>query len=106
MPGEQTVVAAHRRLKEEMGFDCAMHEVFSFPYKADVGNGLTEQEYDHIVFGSYDGKARPNKDEVMEWRWVSIPNLKAEIASNPGGFTPWLKLMINKVEEEYMKHGA
>ena len=31
-PGEETVVVAHRRLREEMGFDCELVEVFSFTY--------------------------------------------------------------------------
>ncbi len=101
MEGESTIDAAHRRLEEEMGFDCEMHEAFNFPYKADVGNGLTEQEYDHIVFGSYDGEPKPNPNEVMDWRWISIVELKKEIAENPEGFTPWLRLMIDEVERNY-----
>ncbi len=101
MPGESTIDAAHRRLKEEMGFDCSMREAFNFPYKAEVGNGLTEQEYDHIVFGTYDGEPRPNPKEVMDWRWIGIKKLKREISSEPENFTPWLRLMINDVEKNY-----
>ena len=101
MPGESTIDAAHRRLKEEMGFDCEMREVFNFPYKAGVGNGLTEQEYDHIVFGSYDGGPSPNPKEVKEWKWISIAGLKKDITASPDSFTPWLRLMINDVEKNY-----
>ena len=32
-PGESTLDAAHRRLKEEMGFDCELEEEFTFIYK-------------------------------------------------------------------------
>ncbi len=102
-PGESTIDAAHRRLKEEMGFDCEMHEEFNFPYEAEVGNGLTEQEYDHIVFGRYDKAPNPNKSEVMDWRWISISNLKKEIAKTPENFTPWLKLMINEIDNHYKR---
>jgi isopentenyl-diphosphate delta-isomerase len=42
--GENIKDAAHRRLMEEMGFDCDIEEVFSCVYKADVGDGLTEHE--------------------------------------------------------------
>ena len=30
---EDILIAAHRRLKEEMGFDCELKEMFSFIYK-------------------------------------------------------------------------
>ena len=44
--GENTHNAAHRRMVEEMGFDCDLEEAFSFIYKANVGDGLTEHEFD------------------------------------------------------------
>ena len=47
-PGESTTAAAHRRLQEEMGFDCDIEKIFELRYKSDVGNGLIENEYDHI----------------------------------------------------------
>lgn len=101
MPGEDSISAAHRRLKEEMGFDCEMREVFTFKYHADVGNGLTEREYDHIIFGFYNEEPRPNKNEVEGWRWVSLERLKEEIKKNPEAFTPWLRLMVDKVIDKY-----
>ncbi len=103
MPGESTIDAAHRRLKEEMGFDCELREAFNFPYTADVGKGLTEKEYDHIVFGSYEKEPEPNPEEVGDWRWVSLADLKSEIKANPEAFTPWLRLMVNDVEKNYLK---
>ena len=32
-PGETTAAAAHRRLAEEMGFDCALDEAFAFVFQ-------------------------------------------------------------------------
>ncbi len=99
-PGEKVMDAAHRRLKEEMGFDCELKEAFNFPYKAaDIGNGLTEQEYDHIIFGFYDGEPVCNKDEVMDWRWVGLDTLKADIGKSPNDYVAWLRLMIDRVIE-------
>lgn len=46
--GEDTSVAAHRRLKEETGIECALKEVSTFTYKAPFSNGLTEHEFDHV----------------------------------------------------------
>ena len=35
---ETTLIAAHRRLQEEMGFDCELQELFSFVYQAKLNN--------------------------------------------------------------------
>jgi isopentenyl-diphosphate delta-isomerase len=42
--------AAHRRLQEEMGFDCPLEEQFHFIYKATFDNGLTEYELDRVFY--------------------------------------------------------
>ena len=50
--GETLEGATSRRLMEEMGMTCPMHEVYTFIYKAPVGEGLTEHEFDHVFIGS------------------------------------------------------
>ncbi len=102
-PGEKIITAAHRRLSEEMGFDCKMREEFDFPYEADVGNGLREREYDHIVFGYYKGDPKPDKKEVKSWRWISLDDLEREIREHNERFTPWLMMMIGEVRRAYGK---
>src|SRR5262245_20586930 len=47
-PGEQVAEAAHRRLQEEMGFDCQLNRIGAIQYSLDVGNGLFEREYLHL----------------------------------------------------------
>ena len=101
MPKESQILAAHRRLKEEMGFDCDMEEVFNFTYHADVGSGLTENEYDHIIFGSYDGDPILNPKEVSEWKWVSLKRLREDIKKDPSKYVPWLVLMIDEVAKNF-----
>ncbi len=96
-PGEDVADAAHRRLKEEMGFECELREVFSFTYKADVGDGLTEHEYDHVFFGNHEKGVEVNKDEAMDYRWVSIEVLRDEIERNQGEFAPWLRMCLDRV---------
>ena len=105
-PGEGIEAAAHRRLQEEMGFDCPMHEAFAFTYRAEVGNGLTEHEYDHVLFGRYDGDPRLNSEEAMGYRWISLVDLKAEIQEAPGGFTPWLKIALDRVIAAHGERGS
>ena len=65
-PGEPIEKAAHRRLKEEMGFDCEIKEIFSFTYRVKFDNNLFENEYDHAFLGKFDGKPMPNSKEVFQ----------------------------------------
>ncbi|VVB77092.1 Isopentenyl-diphosphate Delta-isomerase [uncultured archaeon] len=103
-PNESVIDAAHRRLREEMGFDCEMNEAFAFTYLADVGNGLTESEFDHVIFGAYDKDPEPNPEEAMSYRWIGLEGLKKEIEQNPDAFTPWLRIVLDKVID-YRKNG-
>lgn len=101
MPGEEVADAARRRLFEELGIECPVKEVFSFLYRADVGDGLFEHEYDHVFFGRYDGKVEANSDEVMDYDWVSLSHLKKEIEERPDDFAPWLRICLDKVMRSF-----
>ncbi len=98
--GETPVDAAHRRLPEEMGFDCDMHEVFAFEYEAKMDKGLTEHEYDHVIFGNYDKDPKPNPEEVQDWKWMSLDDLKKNLKESPQNFSPWVRIAI----EDIIKH--
>lgn len=95
-PGEETLAAAHRRLVEEMGFDCALHEVYEFVYKVPFENGLWEHEFDHVLIGRYDGKVSPNSEEVNAYRWMSMDKLKQDMKDNPHHYTPWFHIILDE----------
>ncbi len=101
LPDESPVAAAHRKLQQEMGFDCEMYEAFSFTYQADVGNGLMENEFDHVIFGMYEKDPVLNPHEAKNWKWMNIYALKKDLKKNPMLYTPWLKLAIGQVIEHY-----
>jgi isopentenyl-diphosphate delta-isomerase len=90
-PKEQLEKAVHRRLKEEMGFDCPLRENFEFIYKVKFDNNLWENEYVHIFFGQYNGLPRLNPEEASDWRWSNLQDLEKEIRASPERFTYWLK---------------
>lgn len=96
-PGERTEEAASRRLKEEMGFVCELTHQFSFIYKADMSNGLTEHEFDHVYFGNYDGNPNVNSEEVCEWKYISLDDLSIDINQNQGNYTAWFKLIFPRI---------
>jgi len=95
--GETLEKAIHRRLKEEMGFDCELKEAFTFTYRVKFDDGLSENEYDHVFFGKFDGKPEPNPEEVDDWKWVSLEELRKDIQKNPDDYTYWLKVSIDRV---------
>ena len=94
--GEAPRTAATRRLKEEMGLSCPLHKAFTFIYKADMGNGLTEHEFDHVFTGIADGLPKPDEQEVGAFRYLSIDKLDNEIRTKPEQFTEWFKICYNE----------
>lgn len=100
-PGERTVAAAHRRLKEEMGFDCALREKAAFIYRARFSNGLCEHEYDHIFTGRYDGAIKPDPAEVEDYRWLKISDLRRDIKNHPRKYTPWFRIIMARYQPRW-----
>jgi isopentenyl-diphosphate delta-isomerase len=97
-PAEATLDAAHRRLREELGFDCPLESMGAFVYRADVGGGLIEHEYDHLLLGRWEGEPTPAPAEVDDWRWISLPALRREIARTPHRFTYWLRAALRELD--------
>ena len=100
--GEENEEAAHRRLTEEMGFDCGLKEIFTFSYKAQLDQGLTENEFDHVFIGYYDGDPKINPEEADEWKWVSMNDLDEDIKNYPEKYTVWSLIAFEKIKD-YLK---
>ena len=94
--GEQNIQAGKRRLQEEMGFECELKELFSFVYKAPFDNGLTEHELDHVMIGRYNGDPVINPEEVESFKWMSLIDVKSDIAVNPQDYTAWFKIIFER----------
>ena len=101
--GETTIDAAHRRIVEEMGFDCNFEEVFSFVYKAEVGEGLIEHEFDHVFIGSSETEPIINPDEVASWKYVDLKWLENDVQINPDLYTEWFKIALAEVLEHFRR---
>jgi isopentenyl-diphosphate delta-isomerase len=93
--GETTEEAAHRRLQEEMGFDCELKLHQSFIYKAPFDNGLTEHELDYIYVGKYENNPDFNPAEVNSFKWISMPDLYSQLIEEPAIFTVWFKMIMD-----------
>ena len=92
--GESNIQAGTRRLYEEMGFTTTLNEITSFIYKAPFDNGLTEHELDHIMVGYYNDDPVINSDEVEDWKWMKIEDVKNDISLNPDLYTAWFKIIF------------
>ncbi len=97
--GEETLQAAHRRLQEEMGFDCPIEKQFHFIYKSSLDNNLTEHELDHVFTGIYEGEIHPNPQEVESYKYMKIQELKTDVEQNPQNYTEWFKICLKEVLE-------
>lgn len=96
-PGEDLMVAAKRRLREEMGFGVELKKVGTFQYNTrSLDTGLSENELDHVLVGYSDLEDFSfDPSEVQNYCWVEIGQLRQDIQDNPHRYTVWLPLVMN-----------
>lgn len=102
--GETTLSAAQRRLKEELGFDAPIHEVFAFIYKAAFENGLAEHEFDHVFTGIFEGNIHFNKEEVADVKYMAVEDVKQSMQQQPELYTAWFHIAFEKMYEWWKAH--
>lgn len=102
--GETNIEAGRRRLFEEMGFTAELKDLFHFIYKAPFDNGLTEHELDHVLIGHYNDAPEINPDEVESWKWMSIDEVKNDMAVNPEIYTVWFKIIFDEFYHYLEEH--
>ena len=94
--GESNIGAGSRRLFEEMGFNTELKELFHFIYKAPVDNGLTEHELDHVMIGYCNEDPKINPEEVEDWKWMKIEDVKIDMGNQPQLYTVWFKIIFDE----------
>lgn len=95
-PGEQASDAAARRLVEEMGISCPLTFLFSMPYRAEVSNGLIEDEITHVFIGRFDGAPVPDPLEVSDWCWKPFGEVEQDVDARPDIYTIWFRKIRNE----------
>ena len=98
-PGESNIESAQRRLREEMGIECDLVELFTFIYKEKLENELTEYELDHVFYGISNSIPVINASEVEEWEILSFELLHDDIITNPSKYTYWFRIISEKVNQ-------
>jgi len=99
LKGETLEKAVHRKLKQEFGFDCPLKEIFTFIYHEKFKDRGAEHEFDHTFVGFYNGEINPNQEEIADWKWIDMKDLRKELQNNAHNYTPWFKIAINRVVE-------
>ena len=97
-PNTDTLESAHIRLKFEMNIECKLTPIGHLYYQSKLSNGLFEHEFDHIFHGIYDHDSCAfNPNEVADIKWMNLEELKLKVRQRPDEFTPWLPLLLDKI---------
>jgi isopentenyl-diphosphate delta-isomerase len=98
-PGEPINHAVQRKLRHEMGIDVEPLFSFKFVYKVALDNNLIENEIDYVFTATYDGLPLLNNNEVEDWRFESMSNIREQIKNEPEQFTVWFKKIVDMLRE-------
>ncbi len=104
LPGEDILSAAKRRLQEEMGFATSLKKVFDFTYKSEFDNGLIEFEFDHVFVGQYNDRVNPNKEEVKDYCFKPMDDIRASLLLAGNKYTAWFHIAFPMIEKWIMKN--
>jgi isopentenyl-diphosphate delta-isomerase len=100
--GEAVETAARRRVREELALSGTLTFLYKFEYHARYAGVGSEHELCWVFAGRAEGAPAPDAAEIAEWRWVAPVALTAEIAAEPGRFTPWLRLEWAEIEARHL----
>jgi isopentenyl-diphosphate delta-isomerase len=99
---ESMETAIHRRLREELGFDCPLQFLFKFQYQAQFDATGAERELCSVFIGHCAGRVKVDPDEIRDWRWISTATLEAEMRGPQSArFTPWFRLEWERVWRDH-----
>ena len=100
--GEELDEAVQRRLKEETGINTELKYLFKFQYQANYLNAGSENEICAVYIGKSDTEPMVNKNEIADWKFISIPDLSAEINNHPRKYTPWFKMEWQRLTTDFI----
>lgn len=100
--GEDTLDAAHRRVREELGLETELNYLFKFEYQAQYDEAGAEHELCWVFVGHFTGKPKVDSSEVADWRCVKPAELSDAIDAEPGIYSPWLKLEWARITRDFL----
>jgi isopentenyl-diphosphate delta-isomerase len=100
--GESMTTAIHRRLMEELGLRCTLDFLFKFQYQAQYDKQGAEHELCSVFFGRSNSPVQANREEIADWRWISLPQLQQQLGEEADRFTPWFKLEWEQIHRDHL----
>jgi isopentenyl-diphosphate delta-isomerase len=100
--GESMTTAIHRRLMEELGLRCTLDFLFKFKYQAQYDEQGAEHELCSVFFGRSTTPVHVNREEIADWRWISLPQLQQQLSDEADRFTPWFKLEWEQIRRNHL----
>ena len=73
---------------------------------------MIEHEFDHVFIWKYDQNPVPIPEEVMDFKWEKISQIKKDIEINTQNYTSWFKIILDnkdflkKINLNYQKYSA
>jgi isopentenyl-diphosphate Delta-isomerase len=99
---ESMETATQRRLQEELGVRCALQFLYKFQYQAQFDPAGAEHELCSVFIGRCTDDVRPDRGEILAWRWIAPEALQAELTgSGADRFTPWFKLEWSRIWHDH-----
>lgn len=96
---ESYLEAAERCLLNEWALQAELESAFSFTYFATHGREC-ENELCYLLVGRYDGPISHVPDHAYGARWLSLADLAAELVQKPDTFTPWGRVIIERLLDQ------
>lgn len=96
LPGEPMPTAVRRRLQTELGIGTAKLALAlpRFRYRAQMGNGVVENELCPVYAAYCDAVPDPDPDEVAEVRWVDWADFTTAVRDGREPVSPWCELQL------------
>jgi isopentenyl-diphosphate delta-isomerase len=101
--GETYEQGASRRGKQELGITVKPKYLYKFIYHVPYKKIGSEYELCAVLVGKHTGKVRFNPEEVANFKFIDLADLKKDIKANPDKYTPWFKMELAKLQKDFRK---
>ncbi|HEY7594595.1 MAG TPA: isopentenyl-diphosphate Delta-isomerase [Actinophytocola sp.] len=98
-PGESFAAAVVRRLADELGLAVSSVDLVlpRFRYRAEMANGVVENELCPVFRALCDDAPRPAAAEVDEFGWVSWPLFVSMVTGGELAVSPWAREQVDEL---------
>jgi isopentenyl-diphosphate delta-isomerase len=98
-PGEPFASAVARRLRDELGLAVPSVDLVlpRFRYRAEMANGVVENELCPVFRAVAGGEPRPAAGEVDEFGWVSWSLFVSLVAGGELAVSPWCRSQVEQL---------